>query len=231
MGVRKIGMTWIAIVLLVLLFLAAVLFLARPSGASKSVAAENSLSEVAETWPSDPIGQELEFWKIIQETSSISSNQEVQSSALRNILKKSHPEDIKKFIGVFDRLMYKTYSWNLWGAAYTIHGGASDDSFEDFRKWLISRGREFFNGAVENPDRLADLIESNYQGDASFEEFSYIPLEVWIQKTGKQHADLPKAKDSLYPPEPFGEPFDEDVLYLKLRYPNLWKRFGEHPLG
>lgn len=36
----------------------------------------------------------------------------------------------------------KTYDWDLWGAAYLINGGASDDGFDYFRGWLLSQGSE-----------------------------------------------------------------------------------------
>ena len=39
-------------------------------------------------------------------------------------------------IEAFDRLLYEkidaAYRWSLWGAAYVINGGCSDDGFEYF---------------------------------------------------------------------------------------------------
>lgn len=227
MGFGRVEMIGIIIAAIVVIVVAA-LFFSRQGNASDTTGA--SLGPES-NWSSEHIAQETEFWKIIESTKSGNVSEDAQASELRNQLNKLHTDDLAKFIGVFDRLMYKSYYWDLWGAAYTISGGASDDGFEDFRKWLISRGKDFFDQAVANPDRLAEMIELNYQGDTTFEEFSYIPLEVWLAKTGKQATDLPKAKDTLYPSEPIGEPFDEDAEHLAERYPNLWARFGEHPLG
>lgn len=203
----------------------------RQSSAREPVDVANPIVVLDESWPSNQAAQEVEFWKIIQATGLGDGGEEVQSNELRSQLNELHPNDLAKFIGVLDRLMYKTYSWDLWGAAYTIRGGASDDSFEDFRKWLISNGSDFFNQAIDNPDKLAELIDSDYEGDATFEEFSYIPMEIWSEKTAKKSTDLPKDKAALYPSQPFGEPFEENEGHLARRYPKLWERFGKHPLG
>ncbi|MFL6076856.1 MAG: DUF4240 domain-containing protein [Mycobacteriales bacterium] len=37
--------------------------------------------------------------------------------------------------------MAESYQGDLWGAAYLINGGASDDGFDYFRGWLIARTR------------------------------------------------------------------------------------------
>ncbi|WP_449342020.1 DUF4240 domain-containing protein [Streptomyces aurantiogriseus] len=40
--------------------------------------------------------------------------------------------------GRYDR----AYTWDLWGAAWVLLDGASDDAFDFFRCWLIGQGRE-----------------------------------------------------------------------------------------
>jgi hypothetical protein len=64
--------------------------------------------------------------------------------------------DANDFASLFDTMMDRAYSYKLWGAAYIIHGGCSDDTLNDFRSSLISRGRSCFGGAIAGPDSLAD---------------------------------------------------------------------------
>lgn len=183
----------------------------------------------ASIWPDDTNGRRIEFWKLIEKTRS-NGDQQLQIVKLRQELNGLQTSDLEKFVHVFDMLMRDTYSWDLWGATYVVHGGASDDAFEDFRKWLISNGSELFEQAKANPDNLATLIPTGHAEEATFEEFSYIAMEIWTERTGKQAVDLPKEKESLYPVEPLGEPFNDDPDDLEKRYPKLWQRFGESPL-
>ena len=54
---------------------------------------------------------------------------------------RSPPDELIEFHRLFNRAMDDAYIWDLWGAAYLINGGCSDDGFAYFRSWLISRGR------------------------------------------------------------------------------------------
>lgn len=210
----------------VVVILAVGLFFLVQNGRAKPADALSSATH----WPADRAGQETEFWKIIDATNPTTRGGERQLAELRARLGALSTADLETFIRVNDRLMAETYGWDLWGAAYVAQGGASDDAFEDFRKWLISSGRNAFEQVSADPDSLADIIPADYEGDATFEEFSYLFADIWTERTGKPIAELPKEKESLYPSEPKGEPFAEDPEQLAARYPKLWARFGEEPL-
>lgn len=45
------------------------------------------------------------------------------------------------------------------GSADVVHGGASDDGFEYFRCWLISRGRVVYERVLNIPDDLAETSQ------------------------------------------------------------------------
>ena len=51
------------------------------------------------------------------------------------------------------------YTWDLWGVAYILKGGCSDDGFEYFRAWLIARGRDFVAQALADPEGLGVAID------------------------------------------------------------------------
>lgn len=53
----------------------------------------------------------------------------------------------------------KARKWPVWDAACVLLGWVIDDSFEDFRAWMISRGRASFEAVVEDSDNLADLAD------------------------------------------------------------------------
>lgn len=174
------------------------------------------------------------FWELVGATTKYEADPGAQLKALRSVLTGLTPQDVVSFELAFGHEMQRAYTWDLWGAAYVLLGGASDDSFVYFRRWLISKGRRVFEAAVQSPDDLADLLASNAQGIAEFEGFAYGAAAVWSEKTGKD-AFEPESGYSFYGSslqlEPSGKPFEEDSNHLSLRYPKLWKRFGEKPFG
>ena len=172
------------------------------------------------------------FWALIGATAVFESDPERQLAALRDALAKLSVNEIEAYEVAFEEQLTRSYSWDLWGAAYVVHGGASDDGFEYFRCWLISKGRAVFEKVMENPDSLANMLPQTVEGVLEFEEFAYVAREVWAQKTGRSGDDMPDAANLIYPGrEPFGERFEEDPEYLAKRYPKLWRRFGTNPLG
>lgn len=195
--------------------------------------------EPAATSPGDRYGSvrvqpmsDDRFWALIGSTTAFESDPERQLSHLRAALEKLSVEDIEAYEATFDKQMKRSYSWDLWGAAYVVHGGASDDGFEYFRCWLISKGRGVFGKVMAELDSLADILEPNGDGVLEFEEFAYVARQVWGEKMGLPGNKMPNAANMIYPGlEPSGTRFQEDPEYLSKRYPKLWQRFGTRPLG
>lgn len=102
-------------------------------------------------------------------------------------LKKLPPDEIIAWDRIFDRLAAKAYTVDLWGAAYLINGGASDDGFYYFRCWLICMGRDVYEAALADPDSLADVVDPTL--DAEAEPYGAAP-EAWAEVTGKPEADF-----------------------------------------
>lgn len=175
------------------------------------------------------------FWELIDATTPHEGNEAAQLRALRSELSGLAPDEIIAFELAFEKEMDRAYTWDLWGAAYVLRGGASDDAFTYFRRWLISKGRDVFEATVQNPDDLADMLAPDIRGGATFESFAYVAGEVWSEKMGKDAFEEGSgyAFDGVLspPPEPSGEQFVDDADHLSKRYPKLWKRFGENPLA
>lgn len=168
---------------------------------------------------------EAQFWQIIQKSfDACSGNTDEQAGTLANELHKLHADEIAAFARHFATYHRQAYSWDLWGAAYLINGGCSDDGFADFRSWLISRGREWYHQALISPDSLAD-----YPGlgdrDATFEEFAYVASQVHEKLAG----DLPESCFCPDPDDPVGTTWQEDdEETFRTRWPKL---FAQFPIG
>ncbi|MFK4146717.1 DUF4240 domain-containing protein [Streptomyces sp. NPDC004065] len=170
---------------------------------------------------------ETEFWELIDDSrQAAEGDAEEQADLLVERLLDCDPELVLDFARHFESRYNRAYRWDLWGAAWVLLDGASDDAFDFFRCWLIGQGREVFEGALHDPDSLADLLEDfDEEIDGDGEELGYAADEAYEQLTGTVAPDLglPPA-----PAEPEGTPVDfEDDQVLARRYPRLWARFRE----
>jgi hypothetical protein len=170
---------------------------------------------------------ETEFWELIDTTrEAAEGDPEEQAELLVDRLLQLDPESVLDFARHFEARYNRAYRWDLWGAAWVLLDGASDDAFDFFRCWLIGQGREVFEGALHDPDSLADLLdEFDEEIDGDGEDLGYAADEAYEQLTGTVAPDLgiPPA-----PAEPVGTPVDfEDESALAERYPRLWYRFRE----
>jgi len=80
---------------------------------------------------------EDQFWEIVAATRAAADSFDDHADKLVSRLTTLEPEEIDAFGRIFDQLSDRAYSWDLWGAAFLIKGGCGDDSFFDFRSWLI----------------------------------------------------------------------------------------------
>jgi hypothetical protein len=172
------------------------------------------------------------FWSIIDDTVQADGDPEAQLEALYEALGDLSADEVLGFRDAFERQMTRAYAWDLWAVAYIAHGSASDDGFDFFRRWLISRGQAVFEQVLSNPDSLADLPGLDGRDVLEFEHLTYAPMEVWAEKTGRSPDDMPPPAAWTMPGSaPSGEPFEENPAALAARFPKTWARFGETPLG
>jgi len=85
--------------------------------------------------------------------------------------------------------MDAAYRWPVWDAAVVWLGWLGDDSFRDFRGWLISRGRTTFEKVLADPDLLADEPDNR---DSPFEEvWDNLIYDVYEGTTGREIPEPP----------------------------------------
>jgi hypothetical protein len=150
---------------------------------------------------------EAGFWEIIQRCHDAAAGDMDQKCELvRRELTALPKDDATDFFHYFDQTMDRAYSWPLWGAAFVINGGCSDDTFSDFCSSLISRGRAAFEKAMADPDSLADeqIVESSW----FFEGFQYAVHEGVEANLGHR-----PARWAPPPRTPSGSEWQEENVY------------------
>jgi hypothetical protein len=161
-----------------------------------------------------------DFWSIIGSplpSDDISTHVE----NIQATLSQQPPEDIVDFERHMASLLVSSYTWTLWGAAYLINGGCSDDGFDYFRGWLIAHGQALFSTALANPDDLADI--PTVEEDSECEMILYIARSAYEAVTSEE---IPSVMIHL-PDLGDGWDFDDDTEMAQ-RYPKLFARFCAH---
>jgi hypothetical protein len=154
------------------------------------------------------------FWAFIGAARDAAGDDvEDRVSGLEQVLLNHHPDEVLEFQRKYDELLARAFRWDLWGAAFLMNGGCSDDGFRYFRDWLISEGEAVYEAALADADSLAAVEQDE---DFELESFGYVAAEVYEQMTD---VEMPRGR-SLEPASPQGKEWTEDEL------PTLLPRLG-----
>ncbi len=153
-----------------------------------------------------------EFWTLVEEARTRAAGDDTVAARAAAIMATWPRERIVEAAQPLWDLMADSYRGDLWGAAYLINGGASDDGFDYFRGWLISQGREVFEHAVADPDSLAGLpavqAAAAEMEELENEDVLAITWNAHIEATGEE---LPGGAFTIrYPKIVFGWDFDDN---------------------
>lgn len=160
---------------------------------------------------------EAGFWNLVQAAHDQSQgDMDRKYRAIGNLIGKLSKADAADFQRHFDRKLHDAFDWRLWGAAYLINGGCSDDTFYDFRVSLISRGKAAYERAMADPDSLADDEPDEIAW--FYEGYQYAITDAVLSVVGAQPLREP------HPRAPRGEAFDEDAVASQ--YPRLAEKLG-----
>ena len=188
--------------------------------------------ELAELKPTAEMMDEEQFWALVQ--TAVDEAGDDEDEYLEVVKRELSKLSLKEMIGFrlrTDKLLYDSYTSEMWCAGYLMNGGCSDDGFEYFRLWVISRGRKAYEAAMANPDNLIDYIGDDDEMDFfEFELFWYVALEAFEEAVDAELYDYIddenfKTCEGNYPNFEFNWEEDEPESMQKL-CPRLFEKFG-----
>ncbi len=165
-----------------------------------------------------------EFWEVVDTLSADGARDPaIQEARLEQALREMDAERIADFDGIFRSHMIRAFTWDLWGAAYLLLGGCSDDGFMDFRATLIAQGQNIFEAALANPDSLLDFHHKHPDFEWNYEGLLYVPAVVYEAKAPESQLNGPGVSAG----EPAGMRWEEDegLPGLRPRMPRLHAHF------
>ena len=166
-----------------------------------------------------------QFWNLIDSArAAAGGDPDEQVEELAELLNDLDADELVEFERIREEYHRRAYHWDLWGAAYLINGGCSDDGFDYFRAWLITRGELVFENGLRDPDSLADVIEeTDIAVGCESEDLLYVAVRVWETLTGEPGEAFPLPVHASHG-GPAGESWEEDEL--DTRFPKLAARFA-----
>jgi hypothetical protein len=166
------------------------------------------------------------FWQIIGDARAAAADPSDGDDVAAHVeerLAQLPADAIAGFAAVLAARRREAYRWDVWGAAYLINGGCSDDGFDYFRAWLVTQGRDVWDAALADPDSLASF--GRFEGDVFSEDMVAVPAAAHARVTGdrdRYRDDVPVRGDGGDPGEPQGEEFDfDDDEEMRSRLPRL----------
>ena len=144
--------------------------------------------DISNLQPTSAMLDEALYWEIIDKSALNTSNQNDQEAYLIQIIEQLSPEQMIGFNLRTDQLLYKSYTSKMALACYSLNDYLSDDTFEYFRLWVISLGKDTYNNVNTNPDALLPYLNpiSDYY---DFEGLWYVAQKAFKNKTGKEIYD------------------------------------------
>ncbi|MBI5160930.1 MAG: DUF4240 domain-containing protein [Micrococcales bacterium] len=117
---------------------------------------------------------------------------------LRDVLERVDDDELAGFAAALGRELSRLDDWRVRGAGHVALGslgglgGLGDDGFHYFRLWIIGKGQDAVDQAIEDPDGLAEYLgdEGGSDGEPAGEEFDedtvharYPRLAAWAAGT------------------------------------------------
>lgn len=123
-------------------------------------------------------------------------------------------DEMLAFVDVAGAVANDAYAWPVWGAAYLVEGGCSDDGFRDFRDGLVLAGRTVFERTLADPDTLADhpVVAAMADGGSpwfGFESLDSLVGDAWSRASGEDDEAYYAARERTSSVRARNEPADE----------------------
>ena len=172
---------------------------------------------------------EEQYWNLVDNSLQLTQDQDKQGQYLVSEIKKLSLQEMIGFNLRTAHLLNDMYTSEMWCAGYIMNNGCTDDGFEYFRCWIISRGKEVYYKAKANPDYLVNEVVAGcdlYE----FELFGVAADEAFEETTGEELLDYidydhPRIAETSFEPISFNW-HPDNLESMKKICPLLYDKLG-----
>jgi hypothetical protein len=164
-----------------------------------------------------------DFWKLIDNAVGPADfGEAVNHEVLRESLVALKRPELLEFAGHMHGAVEGAFTTEMWGAAYLINGGCTEEEFIYFRGWVIGQGSRAYSDAVKNPDTLADSVDPDADAHEDADILG-LAFDVYTENKGNDEGFEFESQSK----ELSGDEWDfEDEAEMSARFPRLWETMG-----
>ena len=130
------------------------------------------------------------FWELIDKARAANnSNFETQCVTLTEILGEYSEADIIAFEHILREKIEEASSWPIMAATFVVCSFISDDTYEDFRAWMVGQGKDNFYKILRDPNEICNLVKPSAAMDLDGEYMLFVAANAWLEKTGKENEE------------------------------------------
>jgi len=159
-----------------------------------------------------------EFWALIEKSREGAPEGAARGQRLAVLLAALSAEEILAFQRQFAERVVDAYRWDWMAVACIVNDDATAEGFDGFVGWVMGQGQDYFEAALDDPERAADRAEPGKQAD--LRSLWTAPSEAYKKVTGRD--------DFSENAEPISIVMEGDRWQrekLSEMYPELVKRF------
>ena len=169
---------------------------------------------------------EKDFWRMIEQANRVGDSIHNLGATLRAL----SAQDVVSFSDILGKKIADAGTFPVLAASFVIASYASDDTFRDFRAWLVSQGHDRYTAAIDDPETIADWLD---EGD--LEDIDGERMLLVAQNSFQAHGTDDEFQDLTTPiPDPdIEQDWPETKSEYRQRFPRLvdkyWnqRRIGE----
>ena len=125
------------------------------------------------------------FWELIDKARAANnSNFETQCVTLTELLAPNAASDIIAFEHILREKIEEASTWPVMAATFVVCSFISDDTYEDFRAWLVGQGKTNFYKALQDPNEICAFLTPKEALDMGGEYMLFVAANAWLEKTG-----------------------------------------------
>ena len=124
------------------------------------------------------------FWQLIDKAKAArNSNFETQCVTLTELLTPFSGDEIIGFEHVLREKIEEASSFPIMAASFVVCSYISDDTYEDFRAWLVGQGKEDFYKTLKDPNEICRFLKPAEAAELGGEYMLFVAVNAYLEKT------------------------------------------------